>query len=183
MTRRGAPCLPYRRLPNRQQGTNIGSECTQWFPRDYERIEALPNPHCGITQITIGRYKGTVHNFTRNNGDHTGRTRSFCVGIHIYISPSCKSPLPGTVKSLNNSSTDSTMVCRLFLRPVGVDGAHRLGGVRASLGLLALLVGLVNGDRVPGRSVGHALLLGGDLALLGGVGLGEARLGGRALFS
>ena len=75
------------------------------------------------------------------------------------------------------------MFCRLFLRPVGVDGAHGLGGVRATLGLLALLVGLVDGDRVPGRSVGHALLLGGDLTLLGGVGLGEARLGGRALFS
>ena len=75
------------------------------------------------------------------------------------------------------------MVCRLFLRPAGVDGAHRLGGVRAALGLLALLVGLVDGDRVPGRGVGHALLLGSDLALLGGVGLGEARLGGRALCS
>ena len=75
------------------------------------------------------------------------------------------------------------MFCRLFLRPVGVNGAHRLGGVGAALRLLALLVGLVDGNRVPGRGVGHALLLGGDLALLGGVGLREARLGGRALFS
>jgi hypothetical protein len=75
------------------------------------------------------------------------------------------------------------LVCRLFLRPVRVDGAHRFGGVRATLRLLALLVGLMDGDRVPGRGVGHALLLGGDLALLGGVGLREARLGGRALCS
>lgn len=102
---------------------------------------------------------------------------------YIYISHSCKSPLPGAVNPLNNSSTDFTLVCRLFLRPVGVDGAHRLGSVRAALGLLALLVGLVDGNGVPGRGIGHALLLGGDLALLGGVGLGEARLGGRALRS
>ena len=34
---------------------------------------------------------------------------------------------------------------------------------------------------MPGRGVGHALLLGGDLALLGSVGLGEAGLGGSAL--
>ena len=73
------------------------------------------------------------------------------------------------------------MSCRLFRRPVGVDGAHGLGGVGAALRLLALLVGLVDGDGVPGGSVGHALLLGGDLALLGGVGLGESGLGGRAL--
>lgn len=110
------------------------------------------------------------------------RQAQFCIGIHIYISQFCKSPLPATVKSLNNSFTNLTLVCRLFLRPVGVNGAHRLGGVRAALGLLALLIGLVNGDRVPGRGVGHALLLGGDLALLGGVGLREARLGGSALY-
>jgi len=75
------------------------------------------------------------------------------------------------------------MVCRLFLGPVGVNGAHSLGGVGAALGLLALLIGLVDGDRVPSGAVGHALLLSSDLALLSGVGLGEARLGGRALFS
>lgn len=69
----------------------------------------------------------------------------------------------------------------LFLGPVGVDGAHRLGSVRATLRLLALFVGLVDGNRVPGGGVGHAGLLGGDLALLGGVSLGETRLGGSAL--
>lgn len=73
-------------------------------------------------------------------------------------------------------------ICRLFLGPVRVNGAHGLRSVRAALGLLALLVGLVDGDRVPGGGVGHALLLGGDLALLGGVGLGEAGLGGGALY-
>lgn len=69
----------------------------------------------------------------------------------------------------------------LFLGPAGIDGAHRLGSVRATLGLLALLVGLVDGDRVPSGGVGHAGLLGGDLALLRGVSLGETRLGGSAL--
>jgi len=69
------------------------------------------------------------------------------------------------------------------LRPVNINGAHGLGSVRAALRLLALLVGLVDGDGVPGGAVGHALLLGRDLALLAGVGLGEARLGGRALCS
>jgi hypothetical protein len=117
------------------------------------------------------------------NKDHTRNKLRFCIGIHIYILQFCKSPLPAIVKSLNNSFTNLTLVCRLFLRPVGVNGAHGLGGVRATLRLLALLVGLVDGNRVPGRSVGHALLLRGDLALLGGVGLREARLGGRALCS
>jgi len=87
------------------------------------------------------------------------------------------------MKSLNNSSTDYTTVCGLCCRPAGVDGAHGFGSVRTALGLLALLVGLVDGDGVPGGAVGHALLLGGDLALLAGVGLGEARLSGRTLCS
>jgi hypothetical protein len=99
--------------------------------------------------------------------------------IHLAIQ---QEPFSSTIKSLNYSSTDSTLVCRLFLRPVRVDGAHRLGSVRAALGLLALLIGLVDGNGVPGRSVGHAGLLGRNLALLVGVGLGEARLGGKGLY-
>jgi uncharacterized membrane protein len=110
-----------------------------------------------ITQITTGRQCTCSLN---NKIMESQACSAFCIGIHIYISQSCKSPLTATVKPLNNSSTDSTLVCRLFLRPVGVDGAHSLGGVRAALGLLALLVGLVDGDGVPGGAVGHALLLG-----------------------
>ena len=90
------------------------------------------------------------------------------------------------MNSLNDSKqlhlqTLYNVSCRLFPGSVGVDGAHGLGRVGAALRLLALLVGLVNGDGVPGGGVGHALLLGRDLALLGGVGLGESRLGGSAL--
>ena len=69
--------------------------------------------------------------------------------------------------STNNSSTDTSSAGshRLFCGSVGVDGALGLGGVGAALGLLALLVRLVDGDRVPGGGVGHAALLLGDIVL------------------
>ena len=51
-----------------------------------------------------------------------------------------------------------------------------------ALGRTSLLLGGLRDDAA-GRCVGHALLLGGYLALLGGVGLREAMLGGRALCS
>jgi len=69
--------------------------------------------------------------------------------------------------SANNSSTDASSAGshRLFLGSVGVNGTLRLGGVRAALGLLALLVRLVDGNGVPGLGVGHAALLLRDVAL------------------
>jgi hypothetical protein len=98
--------------------------------------------------------------------------------IHLAIQQE-----PSSVQPNRSTAHEQILIWsyRLFLRSVNVDGAHSLGSVRATLGLLARLVGLVNGNGVPGGAVGHALLLGGDLALLVGVGLGEARLGRGAL--
>jgi hypothetical protein len=99
---------------------------------------------------------------------------------YIHLAILARSPSSTVAKTAQHAK--SSIDSHLFRRPVGVNGAHSLGGVRAAFRLLALLVGLVDGDGVPGRAVGHARLLGRDLALLVGVGLGEAGLGGRGLY-
>jgi hypothetical protein len=112
---------------------------------------------------------------------------SFCIGVHIYISPTTvqgiSSPYEEMTRKIEFAQRlhkqliyrhFSTGSHRLFGGSVGVDGALGLGSVGAALGLLALLVRLVDGDGVPGLGVGHAALLLGDITLrmistLGGV--------------